>query len=152
MVCCVSSLGLTENYWLFTCQLRGNIYVMPLAAEAAGRQNGTEMWSLESRGSSMVLNTLMSQLHGALVTSRRRPLFRRKDWKMSLHEQPQLKGNRSPGQCFPSTLMKGELPSSQMAPPVSSSSYCGLRNTLTFVSPRKPYHSDHSGKICHVTH
>lgn len=79
MICYERSLSLTENYWLFTCQLRENVYVMPLAAEAASRQKGTEMWSLESRGNGVIQNSLMPLLQRELVSSGRGTWFRRKD-------------------------------------------------------------------------
>jgi hypothetical protein len=62
VVCCESSFSLTENYWHFTCQLRVNVYGMPLAGEVAGRQKGTEMWSLKSRGNAAAQNTLGQSL------------------------------------------------------------------------------------------
>lgn len=63
MVCCKSSFSLTQNYWRFTCQLKGNVYGMPLAAEMAGRQKGIEMWNLNPEG--MVLYGIHSCLNSS---------------------------------------------------------------------------------------
>lgn len=79
MICYERSLRLTENYWLFTCQLRENVCVMPLAAKAACRQKGTKMGGLESRGNGVIQDSVRPQLLQGLVSSSTGTWFRRKD-------------------------------------------------------------------------
>lgn len=144
VVCCENSLGLTEKYWLFACQLRGNSHVMhwqprQLVDKRAVRR---EAWSPQG--------AVLSGIHSG-PCSRRRTWLRRKGLMLCLHDEVQFRKSRSSGWHFPVTLMSREFPSCQMVL-LCHPSYTIDYKTLFPVSWLKPCYLYHPNAIYHVTH
>ena len=149
MVCCESSLGLTENYWLLTCQLQGNGCAhWQLRQLADGRALRCEVWS--------PAGMMVSRIQSCSLSSevQRETWLQKMDSEMCWHDQAQFRKIQRPGQHFPVTLMNREFPSSRMALPASSFLYHGLQNPLPYISSMQTCYllSPQCDLSCYISH